>query len=45
MRLYEGMNPLIDAIDFSERPSIAIGKVTQARDLACVYCRSSTQPN
>jgi MoaA/NifB/PqqE/SkfB family radical SAM enzyme len=39
------MNPLINAIDFSERPFIAIWEVTQACDLACVHCRASAQPN
>jgi MoaA/NifB/PqqE/SkfB family radical SAM enzyme len=39
------MNPLIDAIDFNERPSIAIWEVTQACDLACVHCRASAQPH
>jgi radical SAM protein len=39
------MNPLINAIDFNERPFIAIWEVTQACDLACVHCRASAQPN
>jgi AdoMet-dependent heme synthase len=39
------MNPLIHAIDFNERPFIAIWEVTQACDLACVHCRASAQPN
>lgn len=39
------MNPLIDSIDFNERPFIAIWEVTQACDLACVHCRASAQPN
>jgi radical SAM protein len=39
------MNPLIDAIDFDERPFIAIWEVTQACDLACVHCRASAQPD
>jgi len=37
------MNPQISAIDFNERPFIAIWEVTQACDLACVHCRASTQ--
>jgi MoaA/NifB/PqqE/SkfB family radical SAM enzyme len=37
------MNPLINAIDFNERPFIAIWEVTQACDLACVHCRASAQ--
>ncbi len=32
------------AIDFSERPYIAIWEVTQACDLACVHCRACAQP-
>ena len=42
------MNPQIkpmDAIDFNERPFIAIWEVTQACDLACVHCRASAQPD
>jgi radical SAM protein len=39
------MNPLIDEIDFDERPFIAIWEVTQACDLACVHCRASAQPD
>ena len=39
------MNPLIDAINFDERPFIAIWEVTQACDLACVHCRASAQPD
>jgi AdoMet-dependent heme synthase len=39
------MNPLIEAIDFDERPFIAIWEVTQACDLACVHCRASAQPD
>jgi MoaA/NifB/PqqE/SkfB family radical SAM enzyme len=39
------MNPLIQAIDFNERPFISIWEVTQACDLACVHCRASAQPN
>jgi hypothetical protein len=31
------MNPQINAIDFNERPFIAIWEVTQACDLACVF--------
>ena len=42
---YRVMNPLINAIDFNERPFIAIWEVTQACDLACVHCRASAQPN
>jgi radical SAM protein len=38
------MNAQIDAIDFNERPFIAIWEVTQACDLACVHCRASAQP-
>ncbi len=38
------MNPQINAIDFNERPFIAIWEVTQACDLACVHCRASAQP-
>ena len=38
------MNPHIQAIDFNERPFIAIWEVTQACDLACVHCRASAQP-
>jgi MoaA/NifB/PqqE/SkfB family radical SAM enzyme len=41
---YSTMNPLIHAIDFNERPFIAIWEVTQACDLACVHCRASAQP-
>ncbi len=39
------MNPLINMIDFDERPFLAIWEVTQACDLACVHCRASAQPN
>ncbi len=39
------MNPLINTIDFNERPFIAIWEVTQACDLACVHCRASAQPD
>jgi radical SAM protein len=39
------MNSQINAIDFNERPFIAIWEVTQACDLACVHCRASAQPN
>lgn len=39
------MNPLINAINFNERPFIAIWEVTQACDLACVHCRASAQPD
>ena len=38
------MNPQINAIDFNERPFIAIWEVTQACDLACIHCRASAQP-
>jgi radical SAM protein len=39
------MNPQINAIDFNERPFIAIWEVTQACDLAWVHCRASAQPD
>ena len=39
------MNPLIQTIDFNERPFIAIWEGTQACDLACVHCRASAQPD
>ena len=39
------MNPLINTVDFNERPFIAIWEVTQACDLACVHCRASAQPD
>lgn len=39
------MNPQIQAINFNERPFIAIWEVTQACDLACVHCRASAQPD
>ncbi|HET6170120.1 MAG TPA: TIGR04053 family radical SAM/SPASM domain-containing protein [Terracidiphilus sp.] len=39
------MNPQINAIDFNEKPFIAIWEVTQACDLACVHCRASAQPD
>jgi radical SAM protein len=39
------MNPQINAIDFNERPFIAIWEVTQACDLACAHCRASAQPD
>ena len=39
------MNPLINAIDFNERPFIAIWEIKQACDLACVHCRASAQPD
>ena len=39
------MNPQINAIDFNERPFIAIWEVTQACDLTCVHCRASAQPD
>jgi radical SAM protein len=38
------MNSQINAVDFSERPFLAIWEVTQACDLACVHCRASAQP-
>lgn len=38
------MNSTMTAIDFSERPFLAIWEVTQACDLACVHCRASAQP-
>lgn len=38
------MNPQINAIDFNQRPFIAIWEVTRACDLACVHCRASAQP-
>ena len=45
LRFDRAMNPLIHAIDFNERPFIAIWEVTQACDLACVHCRASAQPS
>ncbi|HUX28283.1 MAG TPA: radical SAM protein, partial [Terracidiphilus sp.] len=42
--LMKGMNPLINTVDFDERPFLAIWEVTQACDLACVHCRASAQP-
>jgi len=42
---HRAMNPQINAIDFNERPFIAIWEVTQACDLACVHCRASAQPD
>jgi radical SAM protein len=39
------MNPQLNAINFNERPFIAIWEVTQACDLACVHCRASAQPD
>lgn len=42
---YKFMSPQINAIDFNERPFIAIWEVTQACDLACVHCRASAQPD
>ena len=42
---YSTMNPLVHAIDFNERPFIAIWEVTQVCDLACVHCRTSAQPS
>lgn len=44
-RSYRMMNPQINAIDFNERPFIAIWEVTQACDLACVHCRAAAQPD
>jgi radical SAM protein len=38
------MNPLVNTVDFNQRPFIAIWEVTQACDLACVHCRASAQP-
>jgi radical SAM protein len=38
------MNPLIQTVDFNERPFLAIWEVTQACDLACVHCRAAAQP-
>ena len=42
------MNPTNDsmtsAIDFNQRPFLAIWEVTQACDLACGHCRASAQP-
>jgi AdoMet-dependent heme synthase len=38
------MNPQINAINFEERPFLAIWEVTQACDLACVHCRAAAQP-
>src|SRR5215469_2071594 len=40
----EDMNPLVNTVDFNQRPFIAIWEVTQACDLACVHCRASAQP-
>lgn len=42
--LIELMNPLVNTVDFNQRPFIAIWEVTQACDLACVHCRASAQP-
>lgn len=46
---HRSMNPTNDsmtgAIDFNERPFLAIWEVTQACDLACVHCRASAQPD
>ena len=39
------MNLQLNAIDFNERPFIAIWEVTQACDLVCVHCRASAQPD
>ena len=38
------MNPLVNTVDFNQRPFIAIWETTQACDLACVHCRASAQP-
>jgi AdoMet-dependent heme synthase len=38
------MNPLVNTVDFNQRPFIAIWEITQACDLACVHCRASAQP-
>lgn len=38
-------HPLTAAIDFNEKPFLAIWEVTQACDLACVHCRASAQPD
>jgi radical SAM protein len=38
------MNPLVNNVDFNQRPFIAIWEVTQACDLACAHCRASAQP-
>ena len=35
----------MSAIDFNERPFLAIWEVTQACDLACVHCRASAHPD
>jgi AdoMet-dependent heme synthase len=40
----KNMNPLVNTVDFNQRPFIAIWEVTQACDLACVHCRASAQP-
>jgi radical SAM protein len=45
LQSHKAMNPQINAIDFNERPFIAIWEVTQACDLACVHCRASAQPD
>jgi radical SAM protein len=37
-------HPHTNAIDFKERPFLAIWEVTQACDLACLHCRASAQP-
>ncbi len=37
-------NPGNAAIDFNQRPFLAIWEVTQACDLSCVHCRASAQP-
>lgn len=38
------MNAQMQAVDFNERPFLAIWEVTRACDLACVHCRASAQP-
>ena len=38
------MKPDENAIDFNERPYIAIWEITQACDLSCVHCRACAQP-
>jgi len=45
MGFHEFMKPPGNAIDFDERPFLAIWEVTQACDLACVHCRASAQPD
>jgi len=38
------MDAQIQAVDFNERPFLAIWEFTQACDLACVHCRAAAQP-